>query len=128
MVCGSALPVSIGQQVPAWSVWLQLTHGPWQPLLQQTPSVQKPDAHSEFLLHWAARGLSPQLPLTHRTPSTQSLSDRQVTTQARVVGSQSNGAQIVAGPGLQRPCPSQTLTSTTEATSQEPGLHTVPAM
>jgi hypothetical protein len=97
-------------------------------VLQQTPSVQNPDAHSESFEHWAARGLGPQLPLTQRTPETQSASDRQVTTQARVEGSQSNGAQIVAGPGLQRPFPSHTLTSTTDATSHAPGLQTAPAM
>jgi hypothetical protein len=27
-LCGSALPASTGQQVPARPVWLQLTHGP----------------------------------------------------------------------------------------------------
>ena len=126
--CGSSLPASTGQQVPSRPVWLQLTHGPWQPVLQQSPSVQNPDAHSESLVHWAARGFGPQLPLTQLTPVTQSESDLHFETHAPVAGSQSNGAQIVAGPGLQRPRPSQTLTSTTEATSHAPGLQTVPAM
>jgi len=69
--------------------------------LQQTPSVQKPEAQSPSLLHTAPRGLGPQLPFTQRTPLTQSVLERQVTTQARVAGSQLNGAQIVAGPALQ---------------------------
>jgi hypothetical protein len=38
-----------------------------------------------------------------------------------------NGAQIVAGPALHRPCPSQTLTPTTALSAHVPALHTVPA-
>jgi len=38
-----------------------------------------------------------------------------------------NGAQIVAGPALHRPCPSQTLTPTTAPAEQAPALQTVPA-
>jgi hypothetical protein len=124
---GSSPPSSTGQHVPRRPVWLQLTHAPWQPMLQQTPSVQNPDAQSAFLLQTAPRGFGPQLPFTHETPATQSTSERQVTTQARVVRSQLNGAQIVAGPGLQRPRPSQTLTSTTAASAHAPALHTVPS-
>ena len=60
-------------------------------------------------------------------PGTQSASDRQVTTQASVAGSQLNGAQIVAGPALQRPSPSQTLTPMTAASEHAPALQTVPA-
>ena len=43
------------------------------------------------------------------------------------MGSQSKGAQIVAGPGLQRPRPSQTLTPTTAPSEQEPAWQIVPA-
>jgi hypothetical protein len=106
---------------------LQLTHEPRQPVLQQTPSAQKPDAQSVFFAQIAPRGLGPQLPLTQTTPATQSSSDLHVVTQAFFDGSQSNGAQIVAGPDLQRPRPSQTSTSTTAASWQEPGLQIVPA-
>jgi hypothetical protein len=37
---GSATPAAIGPQVPGLAVWLQLTQGPVQALLQQTPSTQ----------------------------------------------------------------------------------------
>jgi hypothetical protein len=94
--------------------------------LQQTPSVQNPDAQSVFFVHMAPGGLGPQLPLTHATPVTQSAFDRQVLAQAFVSGSQLKGAQIVAGPALHRPCPSQTLTPTTAPPEQAPALHTVP--
>jgi hypothetical protein len=106
---------------------LQLTQAPRQPTLQQKPSVQKPDAQSPSFAQTAPRGLSPQLPLTQVTPLTQSRSERQVTTQAFVAGSQPYGAQIVAGPALQRPPPSQTLIPLTAAFSHAPPLHTVPA-
>ena len=96
-------------------------------MLQQTPSVQNPDAQSPSLLHTAPRGLGPQLPFTHETPSAQSPLDWHVTTQALVLESQLNGAQIVAGPALQRPCPSQTLTPMTAAPAHDPGLQIVPA-
>ena len=46
---------------------------------------------------------------------------------ASVAVSQSNGAQIVAGPALQWPVPSQTSTSMTAPFEHVPGLHTVPA-
>ena len=40
MARGSARPAAIGAQVPARSLWLQLTQAPVQALLQQTPSTQ----------------------------------------------------------------------------------------
>jgi hypothetical protein len=101
IACGSAAPPSTGQQTPARPTRLQLTQGPRHATLQQTPSVQKPDAQSASLLHTAPDGFGPQLPLTQTTPATQSAFERQVTTQALVPLSQSNGAQIVAGPALQ---------------------------
>jgi hypothetical protein len=125
--CGSAAPLSTGQQSPARPTRLQLTHGPWQATLQQTPSVQNPDAQSPSLLQTAPEGFGPQLPLTQTTPGAQSPFDLQVTTQASVAVSQSKGAQIVAGPALQWPVPSQTSTSTTAPFEHVPGLHTVPA-
>ena len=66
-------------------------------------------------------GLSPQLPATHLTLSAQSASEAQVAKQAFVVLSQSNGAQIVAGPSVQLPLPSQTRMPPTAAPSQVPG-------
>jgi len=96
--------------------------------LQQTPSAQNPDAQSLLLVQTAPGGLGPQLPLTHATPLTQSAADLHVTTHAFVFASQLNGAQIVAGPALQRPDPSHTFTSTTAPAEQAPALQTVPAM
>jgi hypothetical protein len=96
-------------------------------MLQQTPSLQKPDAQSPSFVQTAPRGLGPQLPFTHVIPSAQSTLDRQVTTHALVLASQLNGAQIVDGPALQRPCPSQTLTPMTAAPEHDPGLQIVPA-
>jgi hypothetical protein len=106
---------------------LQLTQAPRQPTLQHTPSVQKPDAQSVSFEQTAPRGFGPQLPFTHLTPATQSPSERQVTVQVLLPVSQLNGLQIVAGPGRQRPSPSQTLMSTMADPSQRPGLHDVPA-
>ena len=65
--------------------------------------MQNPEAHSLSRLQTAARGFSPQLPFTQRTPLTQSASDRQVGKQLLVAVSQLNGAQTVEGPGLQLP-------------------------
>jgi hypothetical protein len=95
--------------------------------LQQTPSVQKPDAHSSSLVHTAARGFLPQLPFTHFCPVAQSVSASQLAWQLFVAGSQPKGAQIVAGPGLHAPLPSQTSIWSTAAPSQVPGWQTVPA-
>jgi hypothetical protein len=106
---------------------LQATQGPWHATLQQTPSVQKPDEQSLSFTHTAPGGFGPQLPLTQATPLTQSVFARHVTTHAFVAWSQLKGAQIVAAPALQRPCPSQTLTPTTAPSEHEPALHTVPA-
>jgi hypothetical protein len=82
--CGSLVPASTGQHVPVRPTRLQLTHGPLQATLQQTPSVQNPDAQSLFLVHMAAGGFGPQLPLTQATPVTQSAFERQVAAQAFV--------------------------------------------
>ena len=53
--------------------------------------------------------------------------DLHVTTHAFVLASQLKGAQIVAGPALQRPDPSHTFTSTTAPAEHAPALQTVPA-
>ena len=115
MPCGSGLLVSMGQQVPSRPGWLQVRQAPVHATLQHSPSAQNPDAHSLPLLQTAPRGLGPQLPETHWTPLTQSEADAQVETHLLVAGSHPKGAQMVAGPGLQRPWPSQTLTSLTES-------------
>jgi hypothetical protein len=103
----SRVPASVDQQVPRRPTWLHDTQGPSQATLQQTPSAQWLDAHSLSAAHTAARGFLPQLPSWHLPPLAQSLSAWQAAKQAPAVGSQPNGAQMVAGPGLQAPSPSQ---------------------
>jgi hypothetical protein len=98
----------VGQQVPSRPTWLHEMHAPWQATLQQTPSAQKPDAQSAFFAQTAARGLGPQLPLTHLTPFAQSPSLLQDEKHLFDEPSQLNGAQTVDGPGLQRPPESHT--------------------
>jgi hypothetical protein len=98
-----------------------------QAALQHNPSAQNPEAQSSSFAHTAPRGLGPQLPLTQVTPGAQSAFDRQSPKQALAVASQLYGAQTVAGPGLQRPRPSHTLTSCKAAPAQVPGLQIFPA-
>ena len=45
--------------------WLHVTQAPAQAALQQTPSVQNPEAHRSLLVHLAPLGLNPQLWFTH---------------------------------------------------------------
>jgi len=123
---GSAIPMAVGQQVPRRPLWLQLTQGPPQGTLQQNPSAQKFDAHWLAVVQTAPIGFFPQLPFTHLTLDAQSASDEQVKTQALVLLSQLKGAQIVEGPGVQAPLPSQTRMPPTEAPSQVPARQTVP--
>jgi hypothetical protein len=106
---------------------LHETQLPLQATLQQTPSAQKPEAQSPFALQTAPRGLGPQLPATHLTPPAQSLSLEHVAKHWPVFASHPKGAHTVAGPGRQRPSPSQTSTPVTDAPSHEPAAHTVPA-
>jgi hypothetical protein len=99
---GSAAPSVVGEQVPIRPDCAQLTQGPVQAVLQQTPSAQKPEAHCDPALQTAPVGLGPQLPFTHFEP-TQSLSELQVPAQVPVVASQLNGAQMTVGPAVQVP-------------------------
>jgi len=113
--------MAVGQQVPMRPLWLQLTQGPVQATLQQNPSAQKFEAHWLDTVQTAPIGFFPQLPFTHLTLGAQSASDEQVATQALVLLSQLNGAQMVEGPGVQARAPSQTRMPPTEAPSQLPG-------
>jgi hypothetical protein len=99
---------------------------PLQATLQHTPSLQWPEAQSASAAHTAPRGFGPQLPLTHFTPPAQSSSLAHVEKHLFVFVLQSYGAHTVAGPGLQRPVPSQTLTFPTDAPSHVPALQIVP--
>ena len=106
---------------------MQLTQAPAQATLQQTPSAQKPDAHSLAFVHTAPSGLGPQLPETHLTPAAQSASERHAGKHASLVPSQLNGAQTIWGPASQLPMPSQTSVPVTAAPWHVPGLQVVPA-
>jgi hypothetical protein len=125
-LCGSAIPIAVGQQVPRRPLWLQLTQGPLHATLQQNPSAQKPDAHWTPVVQLAPPGRLPQLPFTHLTSGAQSLSEAQPVRQALVTGSQLNGEQMVDGPSLHDPAPSQTRPSATRLPLQAPGWQTVP--
>jgi hypothetical protein len=125
--CGSTAPCVVGQQVPMRPLWLQLTQGPAQGLLQQILSAQNPFAHCPLEVHEPPIGLSPQLPLTHLTLATQSASEAQVSMQSLLLASQLNGAQSFEGPALQLPAPSQIRMPPTEAPAQVPAWQTVPS-
>jgi hypothetical protein len=101
--------------------------GPVQLLLQQTPSAQYPDAHCPPVVQAAPLGLSPQLPATHLVLPAQSESEAQVPTQAFVLLSQLNGAQMIDGPEVQLPTPSQTRTPPIAAPLQVPAWQMVPS-
>jgi hypothetical protein len=49
--------------------WRQLTQGPLQALLQQTPSVQWFDSHSAGAVQVAPAGFLPQLPSLQASPA-----------------------------------------------------------
>jgi len=106
---------------------LQLTQGPVQLLLQQTPSAQWPDAHCPSVVQAAPLGLRPQLPATHLVLGAQSESEAQVPAQAFVLPSQLNGVQMIDGPEVQFPAPSQTWMPPIAAPLQVPSWQTVPS-
>ena len=97
-----------------------------QATLQQKPSAQKPEAHCDASEQAAPTGRRPQLPFTHLTLAAQSLSEVQLVKQALLRVSQLKGAQMVAGPGVQLPAPSQTRIPPSDAPLQVPGWQTVP--
>jgi hypothetical protein len=123
---GSGTPWSIGQHVPRRPVWLHETHAPWQATAQQTPSVQKPDAHSSFFAQLEPFILSPQLPFMHCTPIAQSAFDAQVPKQSCLLVSHEYGAQTFASPAPHVPLPSHVLMLVTAAPSHAPAWQTVP--
>ena len=59
----------------------QLRQAPWQASVQQTPSTQNFDAHSELAAQAWPGCLGPQLPFTQAWPGWQSLSAVQGTLQ-----------------------------------------------
>jgi hypothetical protein len=67
-------PVGIGEQVPTLPASVHDMQVPLHTLLQQTLSMQKPDAQSEFSPdeHAPPTGIFPQLIVTHVFPDVQS--------------------------------------------------------
>jgi hypothetical protein len=128
IACGSATPAATGTQMPTRSIWLQVTQGPVQALLQQTPSTQYPEAHWLASVQGALVCRLPQLPFTHLMLAAQSASEAHWVRHALVVASQLNGAQIFAGPVTQLPAPSQTRTPCRDAPLHEPPWQTVPVV
>jgi hypothetical protein len=124
---GSGTPWSIGQQVPRRPGSAHDTQPPEQATLQHTPSAQKPEAQSALALQLAPFIFLPQLAFTHCCPPAHWLVWVQVSKQAPVVGSHENGAQMIVGPGLQRPRPSHERAPTTASPSHMPFPHSVPA-
>ncbi len=125
-LCGSGAPSAVGSQVPRRPLWLQLTQGPVQVLLQQMLSAQKPEAHCPAPVQAPPIGRSPQLPATHLVLAAQSASEAQVTTQLFVWVLQLKGAQMSDGPEVQSPAPSQTRMPLSATPLQVPGWQTVP--
>ncbi len=92
-------------QVPGAVDSAQLRQLPVQAESQQTPSTQKPLAHSPAPPHDCPFGFRPQLPFWQDWPATQSASVVQWLMQAPP--EQRNGAQDSSLPDRQMPRPSQ---------------------
>jgi hypothetical protein len=71
----SVAPAGRLVQVPLFVASAQLRQAPWQDSLQQTPSTQKFEAHSEGAAQVWPFCLGPQLPATQVWPAWQSPSD-----------------------------------------------------
>jgi hypothetical protein len=80
--CGSTAPRDTGEQVPSELDRAQLRQLPVQAVAQQTPSAQKPLAHSPPAAQGWPSAFGPQLPFTQVCPSTQSASLAHWLTQA----------------------------------------------
>jgi hypothetical protein len=66
---GSIPPTVTGAHSPARPARLQLTHGPLQFTLQQTPSAQNAESHSLAAVHTAPSGFFPHERSLHSRPS-----------------------------------------------------------
>jgi hypothetical protein len=66
---GSTWPAGTGEHWPHLPGSRQLTQGPPQALLQQTPSTQWPDSHSAAAAQVAPEAFLPQLPLLQASPA-----------------------------------------------------------
>jgi hypothetical protein len=98
-----------------------------QAVLQQTPWVQLPLAHSMPPEHCAPGGLRPQDPFVHTLPAEQSASAVQVALQTAVP--HLYGMHDIEAGVTQLPAPSQAAPGTrvVDPAAQLGGLHAVPA-
>jgi hypothetical protein len=103
----------------------QKLHLPSQALSQQTPSTQKPDAHSPAPPQDWPMPLGPQLPAWQLAGARHWLSSAHDPRQAPC--SQTNGAQDRAVPATQLPCSLQTLAGLRLAPVHDAGWQMVPA-
>jgi hypothetical protein len=101
-------------------------HASVQAVLQQTPPLQNPDAHSSPRAHVKVMRRR-QLPFVQGTLM-QSPSLAQVVRQRSPAGSHVNGTQTTAGAARQLPMPSQSFVPVTTAFAHVPDAHGVPTM
>jgi hypothetical protein len=101
----SAAPAAMDVQRPIDEGRAQLRQAPLQASAQQTPSAQKPEAHSAAVVHIWPFCLGPQLPLTHWWPIWQSALVSHRLLQAPPT--QRKGGQSWIPCGRQAPWPSQ---------------------
>jgi hypothetical protein len=124
---GSAAPSGSAVHAPSDAGRLQAKQPAVQALLQQTPSAQKPLAHSSPRAHRLPRIFLPHEALRQTAGASHSPLPSQVSAQRCFSASQRKGAQSRAGGVSQPPAP-QTPSGVQRlaAGSQPPGLQTVP--
>ena len=116
-----------GLQTPTLPGWLQDTQAVLQALVQQTPCVQWPAAHSPSVAQVAPNGFRPHDPLVQTLPAEQSASAVQVALQAaapHLKGTHDNDVGVT-----QLPAPSQVARGVKSVlfAGQEGSWHDFPA-
>jgi len=96
-------------------------------VVQQTPSMQKPDAQSDAAAHGAPGGFGPQLPFTHAAPPTQSAALVQSARHASPVGLHMYGPHESSTAAAHAPVPSQRAAWRTVDPAQDCARQIVPA-
>ncbi|MDX2023903.1 MAG: hypothetical protein SF187_26930 [Deltaproteobacteria bacterium] len=92
--CGSSAPALAGTHWPGCVGSLQVTQGPSQTVLQQTPSTHVPESHSLLFAHVRPTGFLPHEPSLQARPLVHSASVLHSARHVDVVLSQMNGAQL----------------------------------